>query len=66
MLSQELPNLLTLKQACDIVNCHPNTLRNWDKDGKIVAVRFGSRRDRRFLREDILNLLNSSITTKHE
>lgn len=46
--------LLTLKQACKLLNCHPNTLRKWDKAGTLVAIRFGKRGDRRYKKEDIL------------
>lgn len=49
--------LLTLKQVCEMLNCHPNTLRQWDKKGYLVALRFGTRRDRRYKREDIQKLL---------
>jgi len=51
------PRLLTLKQACEILNCHPNTLRAWDKNGYLVAVRIGSRGDRRYRKEDVMKLL---------
>lgn len=53
----KLPNILTLKQACEVLNCHPNTLRNWDKRGILTAIRFGNRKDRRFKKEDILKLI---------
>lgn len=56
--SQKIPELLTLQEACDILNCHPNTLRQWDKKGILVAVRFGERQDRRYRKEDIMKLLN--------
>lgn len=49
-----MPQLLTLQEACAILNVHPNTLRKWDKEGKLKAVRFGSRGDRRYKKEDIL------------
>ena len=52
-----LPELLTLKEACEILRCHPNTLRQWDKKGILIAVRFGERRDRRYRREDIENFI---------
>lgn len=55
--NKEIPELLSLKEACDILKCHPNTLRQWDKKGILVAVRFGERKDRRYRKEDILNLL---------
>lgn len=55
--NKELPELLTLQEACDILKCHPNTLRQWDKKGILVAVRFGERKDRRYRKEDIVRLL---------
>lgn len=54
----KMPDILTLGQACEVLNCHPNTLRNWDNEGKLKAIRFGSRGDRRFKKSDILQLLN--------
>jgi len=54
----KLPNILTLKQACEILNCHPNTLRNWDNQGILKAIRFGKRGDRRYKKEDILKILS--------
>ena len=56
--NKEMPELITLQEACDILKCHPNTLRQWDKKGILVAVRFGERKDRRYRKEDILKLLN--------
>lgn len=52
-----LPELLTLKETCEILRCHPNTLRQWDKKGILVAVRFGERKDRRYHKEDIINFI---------
>jgi len=53
----KLPEILTLKQACEILNCHPNTLRNWDNQGILKAIRFGKRGDRRYKKEDIMNFI---------
>ena len=57
MDTQNIPQLYTLKEACEILNCHPNTLRKWDKEEKLKAVRFGSRGDRRYKKEDILTFI---------
>lgn len=57
---EELPDILTLRQACKVLNCHPNTLRNWDKKGILKAIRFGTRKDRRYQKSDILNLLKNN------
>ncbi|MFO0971323.1 MAG: helix-turn-helix domain-containing protein [Candidatus Saccharimonadales bacterium] len=54
------PKLLTLRQACELLNCHPNTLRAWDKSGYLVAVRIGTRRDRRYRREDVMKILKKN------
>ncbi len=56
--NKEIPELISLQEACEILKCHPNTLRQWDKKGILVAVRFGERKDRRYRKEDILKLLN--------
>jgi excisionase family DNA binding protein len=60
MTSNELPDILTLKQACEVLNCHPNTLRNWDNQGLVKSIRFGRRGDRRFKREEILKLIKAT------
>ena len=56
---KNLANLLTIKQASEILNVHPNTLRNWDKSGLLKAVRIGVRRDRRYKKSDVLNLMEA-------
>lgn len=55
----ELPELLTLKQTCEILQVHPNTLRQWDEKGILKAVRFGARKDRKYRKLDIEKLISS-------
>jgi len=54
----KLPEILTMEQTSELLNVHPNTLRNWDNRGILKAIRFGSRRDRRYKKSAILKLLN--------
>ncbi len=49
----DLPKFLTIRQTAKILHVHPNTLRAWDRKGKLRAVRFGSRHDRRYLRDEV-------------
>lgn len=54
MATQDLPQYLTLKQACELLQVHPNTLRNWDRKGILKAIRIGERRLRRYKKEDLI------------
>lgn len=49
--------IVTLKEACEILHCHPNTLRKWDNKGFLKAIRFGTRGDRRYRKSDLAQLL---------
>jgi excisionase family DNA binding protein len=57
MKNSKTSKILTLSQACEVLNCHANTLRNWEKEGLVKCIRFGKRGDRRFRKEEILKLL---------
>jgi putative resolvase len=53
----ELPELLTLAEACELLRVHPNTLRNWDKQGLLKATRIGARGLRRYSKEDLMKFM---------
>ncbi len=59
--ASELPELMTLKEASEMLKVHPNTLRQWDEKGILVALRFGARGDRKYRKDDILKLLNQKL-----
>lgn len=54
---EKMPELLSLKEASEILKCHPNTLRQWDRKGVLKAIRFGVRKDRRYRKVDIENFI---------
>lgn len=57
MAVKDLPDYLTLKQACELLQVHPNTLRNWDKKGVLKANRIGVRGVRRYKRTYLIKFM---------
>ena len=57
MTNKKKDEIITLAEACAILHCHPNTLRKWDNKGFLKAIRFGTRKDRRYRKSDILKVL---------
>lgn len=55
----ELPKLLTIRQAAEVLNVHVETLRRWDKSGKLNAIIVNERGDRRYDPRDIEAILNN-------
>lgn len=60
--------LLKIKDAAHLLGVHPATLRRWDKEGRLKAVRIGSRShpnnpkmvgDRRYRLADLKELIKS-------
>lgn len=49
--------LLNIKQAAELLRVTPLTLRRWDKNGRFKAIRIGSRGDRRYEEEKLLQLI---------
>ncbi len=51
-----MPNLrdfITIRQAADMIGVSPATLRNWDRAGKLKAIRNPMNRYRLYRRDDI-------------
>jgi predicted site-specific integrase-resolvase len=46
--NEDLPEYLTLKQACELLEVHPNALRDWDKKGIIKSVGISACRIQRY------------------
>ena len=60
-----MEELLTLREAANILKVHPNTLRLWDKKGILKAVRIGIKKARRYRKEDIEAFINRQNNNKN-
>jgi excisionase family DNA binding protein len=61
---ENLPSMLTIQEASDLLHVHTNTLRRWSDRGILLAYRIGPRGDRRFMRADIFGFLAESNSYK--
>lgn len=50
--------LLTINEVAKILDVHPETLRRWDNEGKLKAVRVGERGHRKYKKSEIQALLS--------
>lgn len=55
------PLLLTIEQTAEILRASPWTLRKWDQEKRLIAIRFGSRKDRKYRKEDVLKAVNQGL-----
>ena len=52
-ISNQMDNMLTVREVAKLLHIHPNTLRRWADKGAIGSFRITSRGDRRFMSRDI-------------
>lgn len=62
MVIKHEESMLTLGEVAQLLHVHTNTLRRWSDEGIIGTHRITNRRDRKFLKEDIINLLTEYNT----
>ena len=55
--SGEMSPMLTISEACRLLNIHTNTLRRWSARGLITEYRVGPGGHRRYKAEDIAALI---------
>lgn len=51
-------DILTLTEVSKMLHLHPNTLRNYDANGTLKALRMGEKRTRRYRRSDVEAFIN--------
>ena len=57
-MARKVPKLLKIREAAEILSVNPETLRRWDRSGKLKAIIISKRGDRRYRREDIEKFIN--------
>ena len=57
-------DLLSVKEAADLLGTHPNTIRRWAKEGKIKSTRVGARKDRKFNKDELLKINNALLAKR--
>jgi len=53
-----MEKLLTISEAAALINIHPETLRRWDREGTLVALKINDRGDRRYKESELLDFMN--------
>ncbi|MEA2057065.1 MAG: helix-turn-helix domain-containing protein [Patescibacteria group bacterium] len=52
--------LLKISEAAEMLGVHPETLRRWDREGKIDTITINERGDRRFKVDEINRLIKKN------
>lgn len=58
-MAKKLHKLLKIREAAEILNVNPETLRRWDRSGKLKAIIISQRGDRRYRQEDIERIIKN-------
>lgn len=58
-MAKKKVQLLKIREAAGMLSVNPETLRRWDRNGRLKAVRIGKRGDRRYKKEDIEKLIKT-------
>lgn len=52
--------LLRIREAANILGVNPETLRRWDRSGRLKAVIVSRRGDRRYKQDDIIKFIDKN------
>lgn len=52
-----MDKLMNINEAASLIKVNPETLRRWDREGKLVAIKVNERGDRRYRESDILEFI---------
>ncbi len=66
IIQNDSEKMLTVSEVAELLHIHPNTLRRWSDEGKIVSYCITTRGDRRYRKSDIDNFLSQFNPFKDE
>lgn len=58
-MAKKVVKLIRIREAAEMLSVNPETLRRWDRSGKLKAIIISNRGDRRYREEDINKLIKS-------
>lgn len=58
---KDVQGLLKIREAALMLGVNPETLRRWDREGKLTAVIVSKRGDRRYRKEDIEKFIKLNL-----
>lgn len=50
---------MRIREVAEMLGVNPETLRRWDRNGKLPAIKISQRGDRRYRKEDIENYIKN-------
>lgn len=53
--------LLTIREVSELLGVHQQTLRRWDEEGKLKAIRIGKSGHRKYRKSDIEKIVNLEL-----
>lgn len=59
-MAKKVVRLLKIREAAEMLSVNPETLRRWDRSGKLKAIIISKRGDRRYRKEDIEKIINKT------
>jgi len=55
-----MDKLIDINEAAKLINVNPETLRRWDRDGKLIAIKVNDRGDRRYRESDLMEFVKTN------
>lgn len=65
VINEPKNGMLSTREVAELLSVHTNTVRRWSNCGILKVCRIGSRRDRRFRYEDIINFLELNYPSNY-